>query len=175
MKFAPLFLCLALAPLGAQQAPDRRREPEGRDAQARQARLREQWSRPEHRSRWGDRRTSRLERFVSPSDFERMGLWRLDEGEQALLMDLLEELSSPPPPPPEPTVFKSRIEGRWRGFEEGVQIPLVNGQVWQQVEKRTWELNFTHEPRITIQLSDDGAWYAEVEGLRKRVRVKRVK
>lgn len=174
MKILALLLSLALLPLAA-QTPERGREREVRTPAAREAHLREQWANPESRSRWGGRRSNRLERFVSPSEYERMGLWRLDEGEQALLLDLLEDLARPTPPPPEPTVFKSRIEGRWRGFEEGVQIPLVNGQVWQQVEKRTWELNFANEPRITIQLSDDGAWYAEVEGLRKRVRVKRIK
>jgi len=70
--------------------------------------------------------------------------------------------------------IQSRYVGEFTGWDGETTFPLENGQVWQQIEsgRMSWKAT---DPMITIKRGFMGSYMLSVEGVNKRVRVKRIK
>ncbi len=70
-------------------------------------------------------------------------------------------------------VIESKIEGDFEGFDEGNIYKLDNGQIWEQTDY-TYSYSYKYRPDVTIY--EDGYSYVMmVEGMDKKVKVKRIK
>lgn len=69
-----------------------------------------------------------------------------------------------------------RIAGEFRGFAEGRQYTLDNGQVWRQIDSATLSGVRKDGPGVSIKPSLVGnAWYLSIDGYNTRAKVQRVK
>ncbi len=67
----------------------------------------------------------------------------------------------------------TRLNGRFNGWKAGQTFSLANGQVWQVVDG-TVGFGEADNPAVTIRRGVLGAYFMEVEGVRRSPRVKRV-
>jgi hypothetical protein len=70
--------------------------------------------------------------------------------------------------------IQSRYVGEFTGWEGDTTFTLENGQVWQQIESGRMSWTATN-PVITIKRGFMGSYMLSVEGVNKKVRVKRIK
>jgi hypothetical protein len=72
-----------------------------------------------------------------------------------------------------PNQIQSRHVGEFTGWEGDTIFRLENGQVWQQIEsgRMSWQAS---NPMITIRRGFMGSYQLSVEGVNRRVRVKRI-
>jgi len=70
--------------------------------------------------------------------------------------------------------IQSRFDGSFTGWSGATVFRLENGQVWKQAESGRLSLK-AERPMITIRRGWFGAYYLNVEGANKSIRVKRVK
>ena len=70
--------------------------------------------------------------------------------------------------------IQSRYLGEFTGWDGDTVFRLENGQVWQQIEsdRMSWK---AANPMITIQRGFMGSYQLSVEGVNRRVRVKRIR
>lgn len=69
-----------------------------------------------------------------------------------------------------------RISGEFRGFANGREYTLDNGQVWRQIDSATLAGVRRDAPAVRITPSLVGnAWYMAVEGSNTRAKVQRIK
>lgn len=71
-------------------------------------------------------------------------------------------------------LIQSRYVGEFTGWDGKTTFPLENGQVWEQIESGRMSWKATN-PMITIKRGFMGSYMLSVEGVNKRVRVKRIK
>jgi hypothetical protein len=71
-------------------------------------------------------------------------------------------------------LIQSRYVGEFTGWDGQTTFPLQNGQVWQQIESGRMAWRAT-DPMITIKRGFMGSYMLSVEGVNKKVRVKRIK
>jgi hypothetical protein len=71
-------------------------------------------------------------------------------------------------------LIQSRYVGEFSGWDGKTTFPLENGQVWQQIESGRMSWTATN-PMITIKRGFMGSYMLSVEGVNKKVRVKRIK
>lgn len=69
-------------------------------------------------------------------------------------------------------VITSRINNEFNGFEEGKLFKLENGEIWIQ-DEYGYDCNYIHRPKVKI-FSDDYRFYLQVEGMDKKVAVRRI-
>lgn len=70
--------------------------------------------------------------------------------------------------------IESRYDGFFKGWDGATVFRLENGQVWKQSESGRLSLK-AERPMITIKRGWFGAYYLNVEGANKSIRVKRIK
>ncbi len=70
--------------------------------------------------------------------------------------------------------IRTRIEGNFDGWNGETVFRLTNGQVWKQVDDKTFVIS-EKEPEVSIQKGMFGAYYLSIEGYGARCKVKRVK
>lgn len=82
----------------------------------------------------------------------------------------MEAKSAPPPGLP---AIESQIPGRFEGWQPNTSIRLANGQVWQVTDgsSRVYDVN---NPKVTIARGFLGAFYLNLEGDNRTVRVRRI-
>jgi hypothetical protein len=69
---------------------------------------------------------------------------------------------------------ESRIAGHFEGWEKGTRLTLENGQVWQTTDDSS--VYFVAEsPKVTIEPGSFGSFFLNVDGLRARATVKRLR
>ena len=68
---------------------------------------------------------------------------------------------------------ESRIPGLFRGWGPHSRIGLANGQVWQVVDG-SWLQGEWNEPRVVVRRRLLGGFELEIEGLNRRIGVRRV-
>ena len=73
-----------------------------------------------------------------------------------------------------PKKIKSNYVGEFTGWDGDTIFRLENGQVWQQIESGRMAWRAT-DPMITIKRGFMGSYMLSVEGVNKKVRVKRIK
>ncbi len=73
----------------------------------------------------------------------------------------------------EPERIESRLVGEFHGWHAGQRFQLENGQVWQQTDKVTARYTATN-PAVTIRKTALGAYRMKLEGVNRRVRVRRI-
>ena len=76
-------------------------------------------------------------------------------------------------PPRGLDTIESQIPGRFEGWQPNTSIRLANGQVWQVVDgsSRVYDVN---NPKVTIARGFLGAFYLNLQGDNRTVRVRRV-
>jgi hypothetical protein len=73
-------------------------------------------------------------------------------------------------------VVATNFLGEFKGWEGDAIFKLENGQVWQQAESGSLKgIKTMQNPKITIRPGMLGAWYLQVEGYNKSIKVKRIK
>lgn len=73
-----------------------------------------------------------------------------------------------------PDEIRSRIPGRFEGWDAGTDIPLANGQVWRISDGSSAYLNL-QDPEVSIRRGVLGGYLLQVVGSNKQARVRRVK
>lgn len=141
------------------------------------------------------RNTGRIEQQMTPEQFKAAGLDQLSDGQLANLNAWLNRTLEVETVKAAATATQKvkddnrgffdfgsrqaitgRITGEFRGFGQGRQYTLDNGQVWRQTDSATLSGVRLDQPQVTISPSLLGnAWYMAVEGYNTRANVKRVK
>ena len=69
--------------------------------------------------------------------------------------------------------IESQIPGLFEGWQPNMKIPLANGQVWQVADgsSRVYGVN---NPKVSIRRGALGAYYLNLEGDNRTVRVRRI-
>jgi len=72
--------------------------------------------------------------------------------------------------------ISARIAGEFRGFGQGRNYTLDNGQVWEQTDNASLSGVRLQQPQVTIKPGMVGSvWYLSVEGYNTKAKVQRVK
>lgn len=71
--------------------------------------------------------------------------------------------------------IESAIAGDFRGFSNGRQYTLQNGQVWEQTEPASLSGVKKTDPVVKIKPGALGAWYMQVQGYNTMAKVRRIK
>ncbi|WP_419893632.1 hypothetical protein [Oceanobacillus kimchii] len=67
---------------------------------------------------------------------------------------------------------ESRLEGESEGFEGETVFELSNGQKWEQVE---YYYKYRYKYRPLVKIYKDGIrYYIEIQGIDRKVRVRRI-
>jgi hypothetical protein len=76
-------------------------------------------------------------------------------------------------PPPGVDAIESSISGRFEGWQPNTRIRLANGQVWQVTDgsSRIYDVN---DPKVEIRRGMLGAFYLNLAGDNRTVRVRRL-
>lgn len=141
---------------------------------------------------------STLEEQMSQQEFEQAGLDKLSSEELNYLNQWLRSRNAAPkaaaparnvessapapaedkmgfkPRPEDRTTIVSRIDGEFSGWSGRTTFKLQNGQVWRQVDGKSFPHNSTN-PEVRIEPKSFGTWKMYVEGLNRSVKVKRIK
>ncbi len=82
-------------------------------------------------------------------------------------------LEQQPAPVAEMDAIESQIQGRFEGWQPNTRIRLANGQVWQVTDgtSRAYDLN---NPKVMIRRGMLGAFYFNIDGDNRTVRVRRI-
>lgn len=144
----------------------------------------------------GDATTARIEQQMSPEQFRAAGLDRLDAQQLGHLnawlnRTLVTETTKAAQAASEQVkqqhrgfldfgepkqAISSRLVGEFRGFSQGRQYTLENGEVWKQTDAATLAGVRLTEPQVKITPGLIGnAWYLAVQGYNTRAKVERVK
>ena len=69
--------------------------------------------------------------------------------------------------------IESQISGRFEGWQPNTKIQLANGQAWQVTDgsSRTYDVN---NPKVTIRRGMFSAFYLNIDGDNRTVRVRRI-
>lgn len=68
----------------------------------------------------------------------------------------------------------SVAQGRFDYWENGLRVRLANEQLWQVIDHRPLLYN-AHDPQITIHKGIMGSFYLQIEGLSRRLKVRRIR
>ncbi|HLR87594.1 MAG TPA: hypothetical protein VK064_06935 [Wenzhouxiangella sp.] len=90
-----------------------------------------------------------------------------DEADQADRRGLNESQNDEP--------IKSRLTGNFDGWSGKTRFELENGMVWQQSDSGSYSVSSRSRPEVTITPGILGSWYLQVDGMNRRVKVKRIK
>jgi len=71
------------------------------------------------------------------------------------------------------SVIESKIDGEFEGWEGDTVIPLINGQIWMQVEYY-YHYRYAYMPDVFIYPTNSG-WKMKVDGITKAVGVERLR
>ena len=76
-------------------------------------------------------------------------------------------------PAPGVDAIESQISGRFEGWQPNTKIQLANGQVWQVTDgsSRTYDVN---NPKVEIRRGMMGAFYLNIAGDNRTVKVRRI-
>lgn len=74
----------------------------------------------------------------------------------------------------EPVPIVARIKGDFDGWRGKTVFELDNGMVWRQVEQDILGIRSRSNPQVTIEPGLFGSWYLKLEGVNRRIQVKRV-
>lgn len=85
----------------------------------------------------------------------------------------LEQQTAAAQAPKELDAIDSRISGRFEGWYPNAIIRLANGQVWQVTDGSSRSYDLT-DPKVSIRRGFLGAFYLNLEGDNRTVRVRRV-
>lgn len=75
----------------------------------------------------------------------------------------------------EKTSIKSQLVGDFEGWTGKTEFVLKNGQIWQQRASETWRSPTLTEPNVEVRKNFMGFHVLELEGVKRSLRVKRIK
>ncbi len=70
-------------------------------------------------------------------------------------------------------IVESKIDGEFQGWEGETVFQLANGQIWQQVDF-AYAYHYSYSPDVLI-VRLNGQFFMQVEGVRDRIRVVRLR
>ncbi len=73
-----------------------------------------------------------------------------------------------------PDSLESRAIGSFKDWKKKMKIELENGQIWEVTSSRSMYYK-TENPKVTIEKGALGAFYMGIEGINRRLKVKRIK
>jgi len=143
---------------------------------------------------------STLEELMKQDEFEQAGLDKLSEEELRFLNRWIREHDAMPaaaattaasdersaaekvrdpslgfrPESKKRTAITSQLIGDFDGWSGRTEFKLKNGQVWRQIDGRTFR-HSAFEPEIEIRPKAAGSWRLYVEGINRSVKVVRIK
>ncbi len=71
--------------------------------------------------------------------------------------------------------IESRIKGRFVGWNDDTKFELENGMTWRQVQNGILGVRPRENPEVVIEPGLFGSWYLTLDGINKRIQVKRIK
>jgi len=69
----------------------------------------------------------------------------------------------------------STIVGEFAGWRGDTEFELANGMIWKQTEQGLLGVRPTENQQVTIEPGFLSAWYLKIDGINKRLRVRRIK
>ena len=69
----------------------------------------------------------------------------------------------------------STIVGSFQGWRGDTEFELANGMVWKQAEQDLLGVRPREDQQVTIEPGFLSAWYLKIDGINKRLRVRRIK
>jgi len=69
----------------------------------------------------------------------------------------------------------STIVGSFEGWRGDTEFELANGMVWKQTEQDLLGVRPRQDQQVTIEPGFLSAWYLKIDGINKRLRVRRIK
>jgi hypothetical protein len=69
----------------------------------------------------------------------------------------------------------STIVGSFEGWRGDTEFELTNGMVWKQSEQDLLGVRPREDQQVTIEPGFLSAWYLKIDGINKRLRVRRIK
>jgi len=69
----------------------------------------------------------------------------------------------------------STIVGSFEGWRGDTEFELANGMIWKQSEQDLLGVRPREDQQVTIEPGFLSAWYLKIEGINKRLRVRRIK
>lgn len=73
-----------------------------------------------------------------------------------------------------PEQIKATLSGSYKLWKKGMSVKLNNGQVWEVISSRKL-YHAIDNPEVTIEKGAFGAFYMAIEGVNRRLKVKRLK
>lgn len=67
------------------------------------------------------------------------------------------------------------IVGSFEGWRGDTEFELANGMVWKQAEQDLLGVRPREDQQVTIEPGFLSAWYLKIDGINKRLRVRRIK
>ncbi len=71
--------------------------------------------------------------------------------------------------------IESTLQGEFRGFGQGRNYVLQNGQEWEQVDTTHYSGGRKESPKVSMRPGLMGVWYMKVEGVNVQPKVRRTK
>lgn len=131
-------------------------------------------------------RNSGLEK-LSPDELTQLNNWIRSHslgGEEAVLVAANQQQEFPSGFNPDRIGFQdyrgehvpivSRIKGRFVGWNGDTEFELENGMIWRQVQQDLLGVRPRENPEVTIEPGLFGSWYLKLDGINKRIQVKRI-
>lgn len=75
----------------------------------------------------------------------------------------------------EETPITSTIVGEFDGWRGDTEFELANGMIWKQSEQDLLGVRPRENQQVTIEPGFLSAWYLKIDGINKRLRVRRIK
>lgn len=74
----------------------------------------------------------------------------------------------------EPVPIVTRIKGEFDGWRGDTVFEMENGMIWRQIQQDILGIRPRTNPDVTLEPGLFGAWYLKLDGVNKRIQVKRV-
>ncbi len=71
--------------------------------------------------------------------------------------------------------IESNIVGEFKGFANGKQYTLANGQVWEQIEPASLAGVRKTDPEVSIKPGMFNSWFMKIKGYNTAAKVRRIK
>lgn len=140
----------------------------------------------EERMTYEEFRDTGLEK-LSPTELEQLNNWIRSHSlgaEEAVLLTAAQQQQLPQGFNPERIGFQdyrgeavpivARLKGTFNGWTGKTVFEFENGMVWRQIESDKLGVRARENPEMTIEPGLFGSWYLTIEGVNKRVQVKRI-
>lgn len=91
------------------------------------------------------------------------------------LPDAAPAAAATPAAPANPDELHTRLVGKFDGWKHNMLLRLENGTVWKVTsDEGGYASGIPDNPAVTLSRSASGAWWLQIEGVKRNIKVKRV-